>query len=308
MQADFYSRRESTLDLLAKIISEDAQGDGSRETEVKGLCLAVSRKPTDGHHCFSEPMALLVCQGQKEVNFGKGPILLGRGQLLVSCVESPNLSRLVEASENRPFIALHFLLDRMILAELLSAMHERFIDRSGMDCNASHPAAPEFLDTVLRLVLASRNPQSAAILGPLLLRELHYSLLAGPSGQCLKDLYMRGAKDSRIIDVITWLRNNLGRTVTIEYLAKKANMSVSSLHRHFKNVTGFSPLQYHKELRLLEAQRLMLANNERADIAALTVGYESVTQFNREYKRKFGLPPHRDILRIRSGIATTTDS
>ena len=135
-----------------------------------------------------------------------------------------------------------------------------------------------------------------SVFAPLILRELHYLLLVGPQSEMLRELYARGARDNRIIDAIRILKKHLNRSISMETLAKKVNMSISSLHRQFKRITGVSPLQYHKRLRLSEAQRLMLAANERADIAAIAVGYESITQFNREYKRMFGEPPRRDVM------------
>ncbi len=131
------------------------------------------------------------------------------------------------------------------------------------------------------------------------MRELHYLLLIGPQGGVLQRLYTRGSQNNQIIQAIALMRQHIATPLRMDALAREVSMSVSSLHRHFKNITGFSPLQYYKQLRLYEAQRLMFMENERAAGAALCVGYESVTQFNREYKRMFGEPPHRDINRKR---------
>ena len=131
------------------------------------------------------------------------------------------------------------------------------------------------------------------------MRELHYLLLAGPQGGILRGLYAHGARNGQILQAIALMRRNMTRPLRMDALARQVCMSVSSLHRHFKSITGLSPLQYHKQLRLYEAQRLMLVENERAASAALSVGYESVTQFTREYKRMFGESPHRDISRRR---------
>lgn len=160
-------------------------------------------------------------------------------------------------------------------------------------------AEPEFLEGVLRLTELLDKPKQIPIRAPLIMRELHYLLLIGPQGGILQGLYTHGSQNNQVIQAISLLRRNIASPLRVDDLARHVNMSVSSLHRHFKSVTGFSPLQYHKQLRLYEAQRLMLMENERAASAALSVGYESVTQFNREYKRMFGEPPHRDINRRR---------
>ena len=164
---------------------------------------------------------------------------------------------------------------------------------------ATAKADPEFLRTLLRLVELLDRPEQIAVRAPMILRELHYLLLIGPHGQTLKRLHARGSQNSRILEAVAMLKRHISSPVRMDDLARQVNMSLSSLHRHFKQVTGYSPLQYHKQLRLYEAQRLMFMENVQAGTAALTVGYESVTQFNREYKRMFGEPPHRDILRKR---------
>ena len=153
---------------------------------------------------------------------------------------------------------------------------------------------------MLRLVELLDRPNQIAVRAPIIMRELHYLLLVGPQGSTLQSLYTHGTQDSHIVQAIAIMKQNIASPLRMDTLARQLSMSISSLHRHFKNITGFSPLQYHKQLRLYEAQRLMLVENERASNAALAVGYESVTQFNREYKRMFGEPQHRDIMLRRS--------
>ena len=144
------------------------------------------------------------------------------------------------------------------------------------------------------------KPEQIAIRAPMILQELHYLLLIGPLGHVLRGLYAQGSQNSQVLQAVSILRRDLGAPVRMESLARQVGMSLSTLHRHFKTVTGLSPLQYLKQLRLHEAQRLMLMEDMRAASAALSVGYESVTQFSREYKRMFGEPPHRDIQRKRT--------
>ena len=158
-------------------------------------------------------------------------------------------------------------------------------------------AEPDLLEGALRLVKLLGKPEQIPMRAPMIMRELHYLLLTGPQGGILRRLHTLGTQNNQIVRAISLLRHNVNAAVRMDDLARQVHMSVSSLHRHFKTVTGLSPLQYHKQLRLYEARRLMLTQRENASGAALAVGYESPTQFNREYKRMFGEPPHRDISR-----------
>ncbi len=146
------------------------------------------------------------------------------------------------------------------------------------------------------------KPDQISLRAPMILRELHYLVLIGKQGGVLYGLYAQGSDKNNVMQAISFLKENVAEPLIVEDLAKKVHMSVSSLYRHFKDVTGSSPLQYQKQLRLYEAQRLMFMENEKASVAALRVGYESVTQFNREYKRMFGEPPHRDMTKRKNSF------
>lgn len=291
-------RKDQILTRIKEIILHHTNGDGERPILDNTCFIARQNEASIMHHCLSRSTAGLIAQGEKRVNFGSQHLEVKAGQVLVTCVDVPSSSVLHDISPHHPFLATFFLLDKKVLADLLSAMppDSRPPSEPGLNAYVLDPSL-DFLETLLRLLEIIKRPEQAPILAPLILRELHYLLLNGPQGAILHDLYMCGARDNRIIDAIAWLKQNPRITISVEELAKKVNMSVSSLHRHFKNITGFSPLQYHKQIRLYEAQRLMLVDNERADMAALAVGYESITQFNREYKRMFGEPPRRDVRR-----------
>jgi len=149
------------------------------------------------------------------------------------------------------------------------------------------------------LVELLEKPEQIPVLAPLIIREIHYRLLIGAQGERLRMINMLGTQSNQIARTITWLRDNYKEPLQVDELARKVNMATSTFHRHFRLVTTLSPLQFQKRLRLYEAQRLMLVENEDAAIAALAVGYESPTQFNREYKRQFGEPPHRHVSQLR---------
>lgn len=290
------ARKTEILEILKEITLRGLPSPGIRESFVPSLFLVRRDERLLSQHCMSEPMVALLIQGGKEMRIGRQEYELSVGQITVVCVESPSSSYILDASRARPFLSAHFTLDVKILTDIIAEMPSESRPKAEKDAPIHvMDASLEFMETFLRLVQLNSQPERIPILGSLILRELHYLLLVGPQGSLLRDLYMRGARDNRIIDAIGILKKHLNRSIPVETLARKVNMSVSSLHRQFKRITGVSPLQYHKKLRLCEAQRRMLAENERADMAAMSVGYESITQFNREYKRLFGEPPLRDI-------------
>lgn len=297
MQEYGEERKRQLLELLKETALANAPEDGAAVALDGALSITRRNGGDTVHRCVTQPLAALMIQGDKRVVVGKREYRIGAGQCLVVGVSVPNSSFLIDVTPDKPLLSVQFSLNTTILAELIMEMGPDHRAMGGENHNFLIVNAPlDFMETLFRLATLIDKPEQAPILAPLILRELHFLLLVGAPGSLLYNLYRRGAGDNRVLGAISWLKNNLDRSVPVEKLARIANMSVSSLHRHFKDLTGFSPLQYHKQLRLYEAQRLMLAENERADLAALAVGYESVTQFNREYKRMFGAPPHRDIV------------
>lgn len=285
---------------LKEILLRHMDGPGVCPSAVSGLHLVRRESVNSSERCFAKPLAAVIIQGIKHSMVGTREYHIRENQCLVSGVDMPSVSYVVEPTPERPFLSLFFYLDRQILIDLVMEMtpesRPSFMDGQGVSVA---DAEPDFMESVLRLAELLDKPQQIPIRAPIIMRELHYLLLVGPQGGILQELYTQGARNNQVIQAISLLRRNIATPLRVDDLARRVNMSVSSLHRHFKSVTGFSPLQYHKQPRLYEAQRLMLTENERAANAALSVGYESVTQFNREYKRMFGEPPHRDITRRR---------
>ena len=268
---------------------------------VDGVFLVRREAVNCSESCFTRPLASLIVQGSKQALLGSREYTIRADQCLVAAVDMPSLSHAVDPTPERPFLSLFFHLDRQMLGELLMEMtpEERAVgvDDSGVSVA---DADPDLMEGVLRLAELLDKPRQIAVRAPLIMRELHYLLLIGPLGHVLRGLYAQGSQNSQVLQAVSILRRDLGAPVRMESLARQVGMSLSTLHRHFKTVTGLSPLQYLKQLRLHEAQRLMLMEDMRAASAALSVGYESVTQFSREYKRMFGEPPHRDIQRKRT--------
>ncbi|MDD2967555.1 MAG: AraC family transcriptional regulator [Desulfovibrionaceae bacterium] len=298
-QADYEKVRDINLK-LKEILLRHMDRPCICPTAIKGLVLVRREAANSTEQCFAQPLASLIVQGSKHSIIGTQQNIIRENQCLVTGVDMPSSSCTINSTSEKPFLSLFFYLDRQILTELLIEMEPKsrppLRKRRGI---AIADAEPEFLEGVLRLVELLDKPQQIAIRAPIIMRELHYLLLIGAQGSILQGLYSQGSQNTQAIEAITLLKQHIASPVRVEELARQVNMSVSSLYRHFKNITGFSPLQYHKQLRLYEAQRLMLMENERAANAALSVGYESVTQFNREYKRMFGAPPHRDVSKRR---------
>ncbi|MBD5640980.1 MAG: AraC family transcriptional regulator [Desulfovibrio sp.] len=268
-----------------------------------GVGLVRSDSVAMTNHCFEEPLAGITLQGRKIIRVGQSETALLPGSLMVTCVDVPSVSTIIESSHENPYLSAYVRLNRQTMADLLLHGDLAAAAPGQYDKFWVESADLEILDAFRRLLRALEKAENAQLAG-LIARELHLLILSAPQSGLLRQLYLAGGTDNRITGVIVWLRANLQTSVSMEHLARMAHMSVSTFHRHFKQITGMSPLQYHKQLRLYEAQRLMLAENEHASGAALAVGYESVTQFSREYRRLFGAPPGRDIARRRRELVT----
>lgn len=285
---------------LKEIILWHMEKPGVCASAINGLTLVRREAVNSSERCFEKPLASVIVQGSKHSTVGTQEFHIHANQCLVSGVDMPSTSYVIDPTPEKPFLSLFFYLDRQILSDLVMEMgpEERpsFVEGQGVSVA---DAETEFMETMLRLAELLDKPNQIPIRAPIIMRELHYLLLISPQGGALQGLYTHGSQNNQVVQAIALMKQNIATPLRMDALARQVSMSVSSLHRHFKNITGFSPLQYHKQLRLYEAQRLMLMENERASNAALSVGYESVTQFNREYKRMFGEPPHRDINRRR---------
>ncbi len=300
-------RKDEINRALKDIILRHVDRPEERETEVSGLYLVKRTSVNSSHRCFSRPTCSLIVQGSKTAHIGNEDYAYGENQCLVCGVDMPSASCFL-SRDDKPFLSLYFNLDREILMDLVMSMRPE--DRPA--CGTKAPsvcagdASVEFMGAMLHMAELLDRPSQIPVMGPLVMRELHYLLLVSPHGAALHNLFKDGTLNHQIVQAISIMKESISKPLRIDSLARLVNMSVSSLHRHFKSVTGYSPLQYHKNLRLYEAQRLMLVDNMGAASAAIAVGYESPTQFSREYKRLFGEPPYRDISRRRGGFGPET--
>jgi AraC-like DNA-binding protein len=297
------SRRDLRTELARKI----AWFVGSSErqiTRVPGLLLVRRTAPTAPCAGTYEPSLIVVAQGSKRVDLGQTTFIYDTSRFLLTSVDLPVVSQVIEASAAEPCLALTLKLDMPVVRELLSRttipVRDASSDRPAMVTGA---ITAELLSACSRLLDVLATPQHIPILSDLITREITYRLLCGPEGGRLRAIATSGEQSHHAATAIAWLRDNYAQPVRVDDLAKIANMGVSTLHRHFRMLTNMSPLQYQKHLRLQAARGRMLIHGLDAAAAAVEVGYESMSQFNREYRRLFGRPPRRDIRTLRSADA-----
>jgi AraC-like DNA-binding protein len=291
---------QSRLDELATLIERQTGDDGSHETAIAELTLTRYSAPSEPNVVLYEPSLCLVAQGGKQVLLAGEVYRYDRAHFLLVSVDLPVATQVIEASPRAPYLALRVALDPAVVGELMA--DGASLDTRGAALSramAVSPVEPPLLDAVVRLVGLLDSPRDIAALSPLVLRELTYRVLTGEQGQRLRQIASAGAPAHRIARAIRWLKDHFAEPLRIEALAREVRLSPSALHRYFKAVTAMSPLQYQKRLRLHEARRLMLGEGLDASEAGFQVGYDSPSQFSREYRRLFGAPPRRNVEMLR---------
>jgi AraC-like DNA-binding protein len=238
----------------------------------------------------------VVAQGSKQVNLGRNSFIYDRSRFLLTAVDLPIVSWVAEATEKVPCLVLSLKLEMSMVRELLSR-EEIYVPEAPPESPAmsTGETTPEFLNACCRLLDLLQSPEDIPFLSGLIQREIVYRILRGPEGARLRAVATLGDQSHRTAKAVTWITANYAKPLHVEELAQISGMGVSTLHHHFRMLTAMSPLQYQKQLRLQSARSLMLNNGLDAASAAFEVGYESATQFNREYSRFFGQPPMRDI-------------
>lgn len=286
------------LGKLTSAILQHAKVDGAHDTPVPELLLFRASVPSDHNADVYVPSLCIVAQGAKEVLLAGETYRYDPAHSLLVSVDLPVASRVVEASSARPCLVVRVSLDPAVVGELLA---DGTAEPTGPPCRgiAASPVDPLLFDAVTRLVALLDRPRDVRPVAPLVLREITYRVLDGPQGARLRQIASAGAPAQRIARAIRWLNEQFAKPLSIEALAKRVGMSPSAFHLHFKGVTALSPLQYQKRLRLQEARRLMMREGLDAGEAAFRVGYESPSQFGREYLRMFGASPRRDVDAVR---------
>lgn len=270
--------------------------DGRRGGVIPRLAMHVSGAPTGSMPGMYEPMICIVLQGAKQVMIGDRVLHYGAGDQLIASIDLPVTGCVVQASAAKPYIVVSMMLNQDAATALLSEVPPRAEEQTvGFAVGA---VTPRLLDGWARLLGLLETPEDVPVLGPMLEREILYHILQGPQGGLLRQAAMADSRLSQVRVAIGWIRTHFDKPLRVEALAEIAGMSPASFHRHFKAATAMSPLQYQKSLRLHQARRLLIASADAAR-AAYSVGYESASQFSREYARMFGCPPTRDAERLR---------
>lgn len=288
-------------ELRALLLEEYHIQHGIQTTDLGGLKLVRWDVPNSLYRCLYEPMINIILQGEKHSTIGTQKVHYGAGQCLIASVDLPSVSYLTDISPEHPFLSLSLPIDYYMLADIAARLPPSREKPSNLEAGMTVAPTDAFiLEALLRLLHLNRRPEEKQFMTSLIIRELHYRLLSGPLGKELRRIITLGSHSNQIMQAVVYLKQHYKESLTVDQLAAIAHMGNSTFRRCFKRVTTLSPLQYQKRLQLHEAQRLMLAEGQSAAGAAYAVGYESATQFNREYKRLFGLPPAADINRLRS--------
>lgn len=278
---------------------------GLTSTRIPRVDICVGQGSTDKAPCLYRSMICFILQGSKRVAINDNLLSYDSEHYLISALELPLIGQIFDDEGGQPYVAVSLVLEPAILAELAATMppvREREQKGGGIMIN---PMTASIGDTLFRLLSLLDTPDDIPVLGPMLERELLYRLLQGPQGRLLRQIAQPEGALSRIRQAVAWIRDNYNRRLRIEALCEVSGMSRASLHRHFLSMTGLSPVQYQKQLRLQEARQLLLAGEHRASDVAFAVGYESASQFSREYLRQFGAPPARNVREIRQAIGTS---
>ena len=292
--------RELREDLARKIAAYMGSSE-KRITDIPGLTVHRRTAPTSPCSVTYEPSVVVTAQGRKRVDIGAKTFIYDPSRYLLTSVALPVVARVVEASEQAPCLAMSLKLQMPIVRELLG--------REEIPAPAPSPDSPAmgtgettvgFLGACCRLMDLLDEPRDIPFLSGLIEREIVYRVLRGPEGARLRAVATLGDQSHRTAKAIAWVKGNYAKPLRVEDLAEMAGMGISTLHHHFRALTAMSPLQYQKQLRLQEARTRMLIDGLDAASAAFEVGYESASQFNREYSRFFGQPPMRDIRTLRS--------
>lgn len=282
---------EGLIEQASRGVSAAEDGHQQTAQPMDGLLLLRQDFPSSLEASLYEPVLCLILQGRKEVSIGEQTLSVGPGECLLVSHDLPVCSRITMA----PYLALVLEVDVATIKKLYYEVAESALDSERARAAVTHRADPGLLDALHRYLALAESPADAKVLGPLIYKEIHYRLLVAPFGGMLRSLIRHDSNARAIARAIGHIRGDIRSPIAIPDLARQVGMSVSSFHKHFKTITSTTPLQYQKELRLLEARRLLKTDGASVTTAAYEVGYESSSQFSREYARKFGVPPSQDM-------------
>jgi AraC-like DNA-binding protein len=297
--------RETAINKCAELAAlveryTDGKGGPYHTTAIDPLVL-VRCNNSKTIQAVSEPLFAMVVQGNKKLSLNGETFQYGVAQYLVMSVDLPLSVCMIEATPNQPYLGLKLNLDPAQLCEIIAQTNPDSDPKESVRGWCVSDANPKLIDCAIRLIKLLDTPQDIPFLAPMMIREIYYRLLTDQQGESIRQIATSGSNMQRVAEVIRRIKAEFTKPLRVEDLAEQVNMSAASFHRHFKSVTSMSPLQYQKQLRLITARQMMLAEAIDAAQAAYRVGYESTSQFSREYSRMFGAPPIQDIERLRVG-------
>jgi len=275
-----------------------------RETPVPGLFVAAAEAPSGPLHGVYRPSLCVVLQGTKISQLGGQAFRYEEGKCLITSLEVPIRAEIVDASAESPYIAFVIDIDPAVVSDLLLELARgEPICTPSSSAMSVHPLAGELIGPMERLLALADHPRDIPVLAPMIRREIFWLLLNGLQGAMMRQIGLADSRTARISRSIAWVRENYTETISVPHLAGLAGMSPATFHRHFKAATDMTPVQFQKSLRLQEARRLLLAEGSDVAQVGFAIGYESPSQFSREYRRMFGAPPGRDGAAIRRTVA-----
>jgi len=284
---------------LGEKVARRTEHDNAVETAIPGLSLFRYAAPSEPVSYMHEPSICLIAQGAKRVFLGEEEYVYDENHFLITSVGLPIVAQIIQASPDKPYLGIVLKLDLRELAQLMvdSSLPISRGQQAGRGMAVGKLSVP-LLNAFERLIDLLDGPSDIPVLAPLVQREILYRMLMNDQGPRLRQIATAGSHSHQIAKALDWLRDNFSKPLKVDELASSAGMSTSTFHHHFRTMTAMSPLQYQKWIRLHEARRLMLTEHQDATGAAFQVGYESPSQFSREYSRLFGAPPLRDIKKL----------
>lgn len=288
---------------LSFLIQKGTHHDGFNDTNIASVKLFRASSVTEALHAVYEPSMFIIAQGSKTVTLGANTYRYNPSSYLVSSMNLPISGQIIEASSEVPFLSVKLRFMPEDILDLLSQLPSKKDEITQAPLAISvHHVTEELIDAALRLVRLLDNNEDSPILAPLIIKEILYRLLQGGYGAILRQFALHGSNANRIVQSIELITEDITEPLHVEVLSQKIGMSVSAFHKHFKRVTAMSPIQYQKQLRLQKARELLLTKMNEVGEAAFNVGYESPSQFSREYARFFGLSPQKDLMRFKKEV------
>ncbi|MDF1555418.1 MAG: AraC family transcriptional regulator [Deferrisomatales bacterium] len=306
MNTNAGNERDLALQGLKQRIARWTEQGELRTSAIPELALFQRPEPTEPLAGMYEPSICVIAQGAKRVRLGDDTYVYDPLHYLITSVHLPTVVQIIEASPEKPYLGLRLTFDPREVSQLVadSQLPPPPTQQSPRGMAIGEVTLP-LLNAFLRLIDLLGEEQAIPILAPVIQREIIYRILVGEQGARLRQIAAAGSQSQQIARTIQWMKVNFAEPLRIDDLAERAGMSSSTFHHHFRSMTALSPLQYQKQLRLQEARRLMLTDHLDAATAGFEVGYESPSQFSREYSRLFGAPPLRDVSRLRQSAAGT---